>query len=158
MWSVFNSFFKNAYLFLTQRERQSMSRGGAERGRHRIWNRLQALSCQHRAWRGAWTHRPRDYDLRQSRTLNRLSHPGTPVFLILVCVSVRCIKLHFNFFFFDIYFSLRERETDRERGRGRKRGRQNLKQPPGSELSAQSWTWGLNSQTTRSWPELKLDA
>uniref|UniRef100_A0ABI7ZXC6 Prefoldin subunit 1 n=1 Tax=Felis catus TaxID=9685 RepID=A0ABI7ZXC6_FELCA len=29
-----------------------------ERGRHRIQNRLQALSCQHRARRGARTHRP----------------------------------------------------------------------------------------------------
>ena len=31
---------------------------GRERGRHRIWSRLQALSCQHRAWCGAWTHKP----------------------------------------------------------------------------------------------------
>ena len=39
-----------------------MSRGGGERGRHRIRNRLQALSCQHRARRGARTPRPRDRD------------------------------------------------------------------------------------------------
>ena len=47
----------------------------------------------------------------------------------------------------------RERETERERvlvGRGRERKRQNLKQAPGSELSAQGLTWGLNSQTARS--------
>uniref|UniRef100_A0ABI7W7A4 Uncharacterized protein n=1 Tax=Felis catus TaxID=9685 RepID=A0ABI7W7A4_FELCA len=51
-----------------------------ERGRHRIRNRLQALSCQHRARRGARTHGPRDHDLSRSWTPNRLSHSGTPVF------------------------------------------------------------------------------
>ena len=56
-----------------------MNGGGSERGRHRIWNRLQALSCQHRARRGARTHRPRDHDLRWSRPLNRLRHPGAPI-------------------------------------------------------------------------------
>ena len=42
-------------------------------------SRLQALSCQHRARRGARTHEPRDRDLSRSRPLNRLSHPGTPL-------------------------------------------------------------------------------
>ena len=51
---------------------------GRERGRHRIWSRLQALSCRHRAWRGAQTHKPRDHDLSRCRTLNRLSRPGIP--------------------------------------------------------------------------------
>ena len=32
---------------------------GRQRGRHRIRSRLQALSCQHRAWRGARTHEPK---------------------------------------------------------------------------------------------------
>ena len=40
--------------------------------------RLQALSCQHRARHGARTHRLGDHDLSRSRTLNRLSHLGTP--------------------------------------------------------------------------------
>ena len=55
-----------------------MSRGGAERERvrHRIWGRLQTPSCQHRARRGARTHRPWVCDLSCSWTLNRLSHPG----------------------------------------------------------------------------------
>ena len=46
----------------------------------------------------------------------------------------------------------RERETEHEQGRSRERERetQNLKQAPGSELSAQSLTWGSNSQTVRS--------
>ena len=41
-----------------------------------------------------------------------------------------------------------EREGEREQGRGRERERetQNLKQAPGSELSAQSPTWGWNSK------------
>ena len=55
-----------------------MKGGGSERGRHRIRNRLQALSYQHRARHGARTHGPRDHDLSRSRMLNRLSHPGTP--------------------------------------------------------------------------------
>ena len=63
-----------------ERERESMSRGGAERGQHRIQSRLQALSCQHRAQRGAQTHKPWDHDLSQSLMLNQLSHPGTPIF------------------------------------------------------------------------------
>ena len=55
---------------------------------------------------------------------------------------------------------MRERETERERerereredewGKGRKRHTQNLKQAPGSELSAQSLTRGLNSRIVRS--------
>ena len=40
-------------------------------------------------------------------------------------------------------------------GAERERETQNLKQAPGSELSAQSLMWRLNSQTMRSKPELK---
>ena len=40
----------------------------------------------------------------------------------------------------------------------RERETQNLKQAPGSELSAQSPTWGLNPQTATSGPEPKRDA
>ena len=70
-------FFFNVYLFLRQRETEH-ERGRSERGWHRIWNRLQALSCQHKAQRGARTHGPWDRDLSRSRPLNRLSHPGAP--------------------------------------------------------------------------------
>ena len=56
-----------------------------------------------------------------------------------------------------IYF--REWETESARGEGQNEGEtQNLKQAPGSELSAQSPMRGLNSQTVRSWPEPKLGA
>ena len=44
----------------------------------------------------------------------------------------------------------RERESEHEQGRGRERETQNPKQAPGSELSAQSPTRGLNPRTVRS--------
>ena len=62
-------------------ERTQLERG-RERGRHRIWIRLQAPSCQHRARRRAWTHRPRNHDPSWSWTLNRLCHPGAPTALV----------------------------------------------------------------------------
>ena len=69
-------YFFNLYLFL--RETENEQGRNRERGRHRIRSRLQALSCQHRAWHGARTHEPWDHDLSQSRMLNQLSHPGAP--------------------------------------------------------------------------------
>ena len=58
------------------------------------------------------------------------------------------------FFFFNVCLFLREREREREteweQGRGRERETQNLKQAPGSELSAQSPTWGSNPGAVRS--------
>ena len=73
------------YLFIYfLRQRETEREQGKGRGRHRIWSRLQALSCQHRAQCGAWTHRLWDRDLSRSRTLNRRSHPGTPCFTIFI--------------------------------------------------------------------------
>ena len=69
------------FIYFWDRERPSMNGGGSERGRHRIWNRLQALSCQHSARRGARPQGLRDHDLSRSRPLNRLSHPGAPSLL-----------------------------------------------------------------------------
>ena len=71
-------FFFNVYLFLIQRETEHEWERARKRGRHRIRNRLQALNCQHRARRGARTHRPQDHDPSQRRTPNRLSHPSAP--------------------------------------------------------------------------------
>ena len=70
--------------FERERRRQSMSRGGVEREGDRIWSRLQALSCQRRAWHGAWTHEPQDHDLSRSQMLNRQSHPGAPTNGVLI--------------------------------------------------------------------------
>ena len=72
-------------------------------------NRLQALSCQHRARCGARTREPRDHDLSQSRTLNWLSHPDAPRTRFLIYISakwmngyhlshsmtVACLMLHY---------------------------------------------------------------
>ena len=57
-----------------------------------------------------------------------------------------------TYFFLNVYLFLRQRETEHERGRVRERERetQNLKQAPGSELSAQSLMRGSNSRTVRS--------
>ena len=70
--------FFNVHLFLRQRETEHERGRGRERGRHRIWSRFQALSCQHRTRHGARTHEPRDHDMSWSQKLNQLSHPGAP--------------------------------------------------------------------------------
>ena len=67
---------------------------------------------------------------------------------------------HFKKFLnlFNVYLFLRERESERvsgggaerEREKDRQTDRQNLKQAPGSELSAQSPTQGSNPQMVRS--------
>ena len=56
-----------------------------KRERPRIPSRLQALSCQHRASRGARIHELWDHDLSQSPTFNWLSHPGISVFSAFIC-------------------------------------------------------------------------
>ena len=60
-----------------------------------------------------------------------------------------------------VYFWETETERDGDRvwaGEGqRERETQNRKQAPGSELPAQSPTWGSNLQAVRSWPEPKSD-
>ena len=80
---LFNFFFKCFYLFLRQRETEHEQGRGRERGRHRIQSRIQARSCQHRAWHGAQTHRVWDHGLNWRRMLNRQSHPGTPHSIVL---------------------------------------------------------------------------
>ena len=59
-----------------ERERERESTWVGERGRER---RRQKALWQQRAQCGAWTQEPWDHDLNQSRTLNRLSHPGTQI-------------------------------------------------------------------------------
>ena len=71
--SEINNFFK-CLLFIFEREREQGR--VRKKGRHRIQSRLQALSCQYRARRGAQTHKLQDHDPSRSRTPNRLSHPG----------------------------------------------------------------------------------
>ena len=64
MCSIF-FFFSTFIYFFGQRETEHERGRGRERGRHRIGNRLQALSHQSRARRGARTHGPRDRDLAE---------------------------------------------------------------------------------------------
>ena len=71
------------YLFLRQRETGHVQGTGREKGWHRIRSRLRALSCQHRTWRGARTHEPRDHYLSQ---VECVTHWATQV------------PRHFNFF------------------------------------------------------------
>ena len=65
---------------------------------------------------------------------------------VLLCELEEIIFIYF----FNVYLFLRQRETEHERGRVRERETQNLKQAPGSELSAHSPTWGSNSRAVRS--------
>ena len=51
----------------------------------------------------------------------------------------------FLFFFLCLFITERQRDTEHEQGKGREMETQNLKQAPGSELSAQSRMRGSNS-------------
>ena len=74
------------FIYFWERKTETECKQGRNRrrGRHRIQSRIQALSCQHNAWHGARTHELCNHDLRWSRMLNQLSHPGalpSPFFL-----------------------------------------------------------------------------
>ena len=87
-----------------------MNGGGAERGRHRIGNRLQAPSHQPRARHGARTPGPRDRDLAE---VGRLTDCAT--------------QAPREFFFLTFYSFLRQRETEREQGRDREGARHRIR-------------------------------
>ena len=130
--------FFNVYFW--ERERESVSRGGRDRGTHRNQSRLQALRCQHRAWHRPRTHEPQDHDLSQSQMLNWLSYPGAPKCFFNVCLFLRYI----------------ERETEHEWGRSRE---METESEAGSRLWAVSTEpnlgllYRIGSQAMRSWPE-----
>ena len=63
MTSYFFFLIFNVDLFLRERDRARVREEQRERGRHSIRSRLQALSCQHRAWCWAQTHELWDRDL-----------------------------------------------------------------------------------------------
>ena len=65
------------FIYFWEREREREWGKGRARGRHRIWSRLQALSCQHRARHGAQTHTLWDGDLSRSQMLNYLTNWAT---------------------------------------------------------------------------------
>ena len=75
--------------------------GSKERARHRIWSRLQVLSCQHRDWHRARIHELWDRDLNQSWTLNQLSHLDVPIhsFFCRVFFNLHVLEGFPNLFF-----------------------------------------------------------
>ena len=78
MFIYLKKFFFNVYLFMGQRETEHERGRGRERGRHRIGTRLQALSHQPRARRGARTHGPRDRDLAEVGRLTDCATQAPP--------------------------------------------------------------------------------
>ena len=87
-----------------------------QRGRHRIRSRLQAPSCQHRAWHRAWIHELWDRDLSRSQMLNWLSHPGAPTCAVLNLASLLVMLYKLVSFLFymllapTLFFSVRREE------------------------------------------------
>ena len=65
-----------------QRETEHEQGRGRERGRHRIGNRLQALSHRPRARRGARTPGPRDRDLAEVGRLTNCATQAPLIFLL----------------------------------------------------------------------------
>ena len=63
-----------------------MNMAGAKRGGD-TESEASSKLCQHRAGRGAQTHEP-DHDLSQSQSINRLSHPGAPKFIVFNPISL----------------------------------------------------------------------
>ena len=98
------------FIYFWERERKTEHEQGRgrERRRHRIWSRLQALSCQPRARCRARTHKLWDPELSWGQTLNWLSQIGVPIF------------------FFNLYFWERERKTEHEQGRSTERERDRM--------------------------------
>ena len=92
------------FLFIFEREREIKHKHGRgrERGRYKIWSRLQALSCQHRAQCGDWTPEPRDHDLSWGPTFNQLRHSGAPPLLIFF---ISCYGFELLFSVFNVILS-----------------------------------------------------
>ena len=143
------------FFFSFQFERGEHMQGRTGRGRERILRRIH-VHCGYRCGTGSQDPGIRIWAKIKSQMLNWLSHPDTP-FWFIFDISNSMIDWFITCLFF---LRWRERHTHRVQvGEGRReREAQNLKQAPGSEPSARSPTWGLNSQTARSWPEPKSDA
>ena len=96
------------------------------------------------------------YNLVSWTSLSSFTERGTQ---IVTCLFKFICYFLFVFIYFlkkivNVYFWERERERERawHGERQRKKETQNLKQAPGSELSAQSPLWGWNSWVMGSWP------
>ena len=86
--------------------------------------------------------------------------PMSPITSLTSPLATNSLYLSVSVFVCFFFKHLFVFETERDRARAgegqRERKTQNPKQAPGSELSAQSPTWGSNSQTARSWPQPEL--
>ena len=131
-----DSFFLSLFIYF-ERDKDSMSRGQAEREGDRESQAGTALSAQSPMWgSNPWNHEFMTWAETKSQTLNQLSHRGAP-----------------NLFFFlrFIYFWERGHKLGRSRVRETK--------DPKQALCWQQWAWcRAQTQTVRLWLEPKLDA
>ena len=85
------------FVYFWKRERQRPSGEEIrERGKHRIWGGLQALSCQHRASHGTWTHELWDHDLSQSQTHSTKWATQAPLLMVICNFSFLLIFIDQN--------------------------------------------------------------
>ena len=75
-------------MFIFETERESKQWRGRERATEDL---KRALHWQQGARRGAWTHEPWDRDLSLSWTLNRPSHPGSPLITVFKITYCFCL-------------------------------------------------------------------
>ena len=92
-------FYFKVYL-LWEKERARAQEHTRERQREREReNPKQAPWCQYRAWRRAWTHKPRDHDLSWDQDLDaQLTEPPRhPLFYFLMAFMLKiwCVYLYF---------------------------------------------------------------
>ena len=82
------------FIYFWERDKESTwkSEGGTERG----GRGSEVLCCQQRAWHRAQTHKPWGHDLSRSLTLNRLSHPDTPLNVYFRNKPLQVGKLNFS--------------------------------------------------------------
>ena len=117
-----------------------MSMGGAERGgdtESKAGSRLRAVSTE-------------------CNTGLELINREITTWAKVGCLTDWATKVPLYSLFFNVYlFILRERDRAWAGEGQRERETQNPKQAPGSELSAQSPTWGSNPPAVRLWPEPK---
>ena len=133
-------FFFYVFIYFCDRERQSMSRGGAEREgdtESKAGSRLWAVSTEPDAGL-----EPTDCEIMTWAKVGCSTDWAT---------QAPPLKCFLKFFFKFIYFW----ETEYKWGRSRDRETQNPKQFPGSELSAPSPMQGSIPWIMRSWPEPK---
>ena len=99
----FNFFFQHLFIFGTERDRAWTGERQRERDTHthRIWSRLQALSCQHRAWCGLELSTCEIMTWAEVRCL--ASPPGSPPYTFLMITSSMMIvsrsQWRWRFFF-----------------------------------------------------------